>query len=72
MLGCVNLLACGILVTSTLSATRRRWAASSDRIVDKYCAITWATLRSWLWGTSERFWTQCHEGSVSRREQDSP
>ena len=43
-MGCVNLLVCGILVTSALSATRRRWAASTDRIVDKYCAVIWAAL----------------------------
>jgi len=55
-MGCVNLLACGILVTSTLSASRPRWAASTDRIVDKYCAIIWATLRSWMWRTVARFW----------------
>jgi len=70
-MGCVNLLACGVLVTSTLSATRRRWTASTDRIVDKYCALIWATLRSWLWRTAARFWKQSHEGSVSRREHDS-
>jgi hypothetical protein len=47
-MGCVTLLACGILVTSTLSEARRRWAASTDRIVDKYCAINWAAHRSGL------------------------
>jgi len=36
-------------VTSTLSATGRRWVASTDRIVDKYFAIIWAAFRSWLW-----------------------
>jgi hypothetical protein len=69
-MGFVNLLACGILVTSTLSVTGRRWEASTDRIVDKYCAIIWAALRSWLWRAVARFWKQSHVGFVYRREHD--
>jgi hypothetical protein len=65
VVGCVNLLACGILMTCALSATGRRWAASTDRIVDKYCAVIWAALRRWLWRAVARFWKQSHEGSVS-------